>query len=106
MATGTNKPIGSTDPRDLLANAENLDQAINSPTAEAWGDRLGGQRKTWHGIEKQAQIDIEAAAAQATVQAEGFRDEARDARDGAKAAAESIGPLKFYSTYAQAMADS
>lgn len=102
---GTNNPLGSISPKDLFDNAENLDKAVNSQTVDTWSDRFGKQRKTWSGIEKQARIDIDAAAAQATVQAEGFRDEAREARDDAVAAAGAIGPIKFYGTYAQAMGD-
>ncbi|MEN2431383.1 hypothetical protein [Comamonas sp. F1-6] len=101
----TGNPLGSQDPRDLFDSSENLDSAVNTQSEDTWQDRFGKPRKTWHGIEKQAQIDIDASAAQATALAEGYRDEARDARDDARAAAGAIGPLKFYDTYAQAMGD-
>ncbi|MDK6203300.1 glycosyl hydrolase family 28-related protein [Oligella urethralis] len=48
----TGNPIGSKDPRDLYDNAENLDTAVNTRTAESWGDRLGAVRKTWWGMEQ------------------------------------------------------
>lgn len=101
----TGSPIGSTAVKDLYDNAEKLDVAVNSQTKEAWKDRFGKDRKTWHGIEQQAQIDVAAAAALATQLAQGFRNEAQDARDDAVAAAGAIGPLKFYDTHAQAVAD-
>jgi hypothetical protein len=53
MATGTNKPIGSNDPRDLLANAENIDNFANGQ-ATGYPDRFGIQRKSIKGIEVQA----------------------------------------------------
>lgn len=101
----TGNPLGSQDPRDLFDNAQNMDDAANSQTSEEWVDRFGKPRKTWHGIENQAKLDINAAVADATAQSALFRDETREARDDAKAAAGSIGPLSFYDTYAQAMGD-
>jgi hypothetical protein len=53
MAIGTNKPIGSTDPRDLLANAENIDNFANGQ-ATGYPDRFGIPRKSIKGIETQA----------------------------------------------------
>ncbi|MFA8088562.1 tail fiber domain-containing protein [Klebsiella oxytoca] len=47
----TNNPLGSAAVKDLYDNAENLDVAINSITLAIWKDRLGKERKTWHGIE-------------------------------------------------------
>lgn len=105
----TRNPLGSQDPRDLFDNAQNMDHAANSLTAEEWIDRFGKSRKTWHGIEKKANLDIATAVAEAvevaTAEAETYRDEALDARDDAKAAAGAIGPIKFYSTYADALSD-
>lgn len=49
----TNHPIGSTDPRDLYDNAENLDIAINTKTELYWNDRLGVSRKSYYGMEKE-----------------------------------------------------
>lgn len=46
----TGNPLGSTDPRDLYDNAENLDAGING-TADTWRDRFGRDRKSWDGIE-------------------------------------------------------
>lgn len=44
----TGNPIGSTDPRDLLDNAQNLDEALltDQPT---FTDRLGRTRVSWEG---------------------------------------------------------
>lgn len=41
----TGNPLGSSDPRDLYDNAQNLDDAVNSASAE-WTDRLGVKRPT------------------------------------------------------------
>lgn len=51
MATGTNKPLGSTDPRDLAANAENLEAAVNDIVSLEWTDRFGRKRVTMHAVE-------------------------------------------------------
>lgn len=48
----TGNPLGSTDPRDLLDNASNLDDAMNS-TSPTWTDRLGVIRDTYAGQENQ-----------------------------------------------------
>ncbi|BDR10669.1 hypothetical protein CTR2_R40070 [Comamonas thiooxydans] len=101
----TGNPLGSQDPRDLFDNAQNIDDAINSQTSEVWQDRLGRLRKTWRGIEQKAEFDIAQAVSSATADAHGYRDQALEARDDARAAASAIGPLKFYDTYAQALGD-
>lgn len=49
----TGNPIGSTDPKDLYDNAQNLDALVNSTTEMSHADRLAVQRKTWHGMETQ-----------------------------------------------------
>lgn len=51
----TGNAIGSADPRDLYDNAENLDEAVNTRTAESWDDRFGVARKTWYGMEQDFQ---------------------------------------------------
>ncbi|WP_129937683.1 GDSL-type esterase/lipase family protein, partial [Escherichia coli] len=48
---GTNKPLGSTDPKDLFDNSQNFDTAINSITDAIWHDRFGRTRRTWYGLE-------------------------------------------------------
>ncbi|MBX7019325.1 hypothetical protein EX238_13765, partial [Providencia rettgeri] len=48
----TGNKLGSTSPKDLYDNSENLDGAINNRDSEEWTDRLGAKRKTWHGLEK------------------------------------------------------
>ncbi|HFT8655573.1 TPA: GDSL-type esterase/lipase family protein [Enterobacter cloacae] len=50
----TNNPLGSTDPRDLYDNSQNLDHLVNDRVNETYPDRLGEPRKTWYGIEKDA----------------------------------------------------
>lgn len=62
MATGTTNPPGSNDPRDLRANAENLDLLITGPALN-YPDRLGVSRRSWAGIdasyeEAEAQRDV------------------------------------------------
>src|SRR5690554_5034391 len=47
----TQNPLGSSDPRDLYDNAENLDNLVNGEQA-AYNDRLGQVRKSWAGIEQ------------------------------------------------------
>lgn len=49
----TGNPIGSTDPRDLYDNAENLDELVNSQDKAEHPDRLGVPRKTWRGMEEE-----------------------------------------------------
>ena len=131
MATGTNKPVGSTDPRDLLANAGNLDEAVNDPLSLEWTDRKGNKRKTWRAIEMSAPIAVNAAEAAiaaeqsiaartaqittdatlaavgaVTTQVESARDVAVAAKDGAElardAAIAAAGPL--YATEAEGRA--
>lgn len=61
MAYNTGNPIGSTDPRDLSDNSQDLDQAMNS-TASNWTDRLGNTRKTFRAAENAAQAVEDSAA--------------------------------------------
>lgn len=49
---GTNKPLGSTDPKDLFDNAQNLDFALNDITQAIWKDRFGRNRPTMWGMEQ------------------------------------------------------
>lgn len=49
----TGNPVGSTDPRDLYDNAENLDEMVNSDSKQSHPDRRGVSRKTWHGMERE-----------------------------------------------------
>lgn len=44
----TGNPLGSTDPKDLYDNAQNLDTALNSSDL-TWTDRLGNLRPTFQG---------------------------------------------------------
>ena len=50
----TQNPLGSSDPRDLYDNAENLDNFVNG-AQPAYDDRLGQSRKSWAGIEQDFQ---------------------------------------------------
>jgi len=51
MAYNTGNPLGSSDPRDLRDNSENIDVMLNSTTETSHPDRIGTSRKTWHGME-------------------------------------------------------
>ncbi|MEM2002056.1 MAG: right-handed parallel beta-helix repeat-containing protein [Candidatus Methanomethylicaceae archaeon] len=48
----TQNPIGSTDPRDLYDNAENLDNLVNGEQP-SYDDRLGKSRRSWQSVEDQ-----------------------------------------------------
>ena len=50
----TQNPLGSSDPRDLYDNAENLDNFVNGEQP-AYDDRLGKSRKSWAGMESDFQ---------------------------------------------------
>lgn len=100
----TGNPIGSTEVKDLYDNAENLDIAINSPSADVWTDRLGQARKTWRGIQSEAQLEIAQVVGEVTAQSQQYLDASIVARDEARAAASASGPIAFYGTYAAAQA--
>lgn len=78
-------PIGSQDPQDFKTNVGNLDTAVNSKTASKWNDRFGVERRTWHGIETEANLNIQQAI---------------DAKNAAMAAAMISGFSKFADTLA------
>lgn len=64
----TRNPLGSSEPKDLYDNAENLDVAVNSEQPY-WTDRFGKIRSTLHsieGVEPQARAYRDEAAASAT----------------------------------------
>ena len=48
-------PLGSTEVKVLYINASNLDDAVNDQVNVTWVDRFGAIRKTYHGIEVDAQ---------------------------------------------------
>jgi len=129
----TGNPLGSTSPKDLFDNAENLDGAINDTTATIWVDRLGKSRKTWKGLEDdvyssvstavdqalgEAESMLDAAVSDATQQAESYRDQAASSAttagneaniaqgwaEDARAAAEATGDVIFFDSYADANA--
>lgn len=100
----TGNPIGSTEVKDLYDNAENLDIAINSPSADVWTDRLGQARKTWRGIQSEAQLEIAQVVGEVTAQSQQYLDASIVARDEARAAASASGPIAFFGTYAAAQA--
>lgn len=62
----TGNALGSTDPRDLLDNASNLDDGMNS-ALPTFTDRLGVSRDTWSGQE--AAFDLSQAGREAEFQA-------------------------------------
>lgn len=100
----TGNPIGSVEAKDLYDNAENLDIAINSPSADVWTDRLGQARKTWRGIQGEAQLEIAQVVGEVTAQSQQYLDASIVARDEARAAASASGPIAFFGTYAAAQA--
>jgi len=88
----------------LYDNAENLDVAVNSPSADVWTDRLGQARKTWRGIQSEAQLEIAQVVGEVTAQSQQYLDESIVARDEARAAASASGPIAFFGTYEAAQA--
>lgn len=62
----TGNPIGSTSPKDLYDNAENLDLAVNDTVKASWIDRLGRPRRTLNG----ALLAVDATVANANAQIE------------------------------------
>lgn len=61
----TGNPIGSTDPRDLYDNAQNLDTAMHT-AAKTWADRLGNHRPSWAGATGYQSLGDYAAGIQVT----------------------------------------
>lgn len=61
----TGNPIGSTDPRDLYDNAQNLDTAMHT-AATTWADRLGNTRPSWAGATGYQSLGDYAAGIQVT----------------------------------------
>ena len=61
----TGNPIGSTDPRDLYDNAQNLDTAMHT-AATTWADRLGNFRPSWAGATGYQSLGDYAAGIQVT----------------------------------------
>lgn len=104
----TGNPIGSTDPRDLYDNAENLDDAVNS-SADTFQDRLGKSRLTWEGIVKAGTGDagvivpmVQQAVQDVVAGVEGAVGKAEDAADRSEAAYDAInssGALQSASIY-------
>nr|DAO82118.1 MAG TPA: endosialidase chaperone [Caudoviricetes sp.] len=54
----TNKPLGSTDPRDLFDNSQNLDFALNDIAQAFWKDRFGRFRKSFWGMEQESAAQL------------------------------------------------
>lgn len=51
-------PLGTADAEVFLkGNVPNLDEAVNTRSAESWNDRFGVARKTWHGMEQEFDSD-------------------------------------------------
>lgn len=53
----TGNALGSTDPRDLLDNAQNFDNAVNDVVNDTWVDRFGVPRKTLKGYDSEFETD-------------------------------------------------
>lgn len=81
----TTNPIPSSDPSDLLFNAQKLDETVNSASL-TFTDRLGAPRKTMAGI--QAAFDAQLADAESDLNV--YR------ADAAASAAEALGYLQTY----------
>lgn len=81
----TSNPIPSSDPSDLLFNAQKLDETVNSASL-TFTDRLGAPRKTMAGI--QAAFDAQLADAESDLNV--YR------ADAAASAAEALGYLQTY----------
>lgn len=66
MATkyNTGNAVGSADPRDLNDNSVNIDEWANSQSKNSHPDRLGVQRRTWHGMENEFDADQSARASE------------------------------------------
>ena len=82
----TGNPIGSTDPRDLYDNAENLDEAVNNTVSDSWRDRMGRSRLTWEAIAKAGTGDT-GVAIDAANRAVGAAGQAENDADRAASAA-------------------
>ncbi|MCK0153848.1 hypothetical protein MWU49_09045 [Alcanivorax sp. S6407] len=92
MSYDTGNPVPSKDPRDLVDNAENMDEAVNG-TGDSWTDRLGNSRPTLKRLEDdypQAGVDADRAEAALadTLVAQGETEDARDDAVAAQAGAE------------------
>lgn len=62
MSYNTGNALGSTDVRDLLDNAVNLDDALNDIVNNTWVDRFGRTRKTLKGYDFEFETDQAARA--------------------------------------------
>lgn len=62
MSYNTGNALGSTDVRDLLDNAHNLDDAVNDVDNPTWVDRFGRTRKTLKGYDFEFETDQAARA--------------------------------------------
>lgn len=81
MTFDTGNPVPSKDPRDLVDNAEKMDEAVNG-TGDSWTDRLGNERPTLKRLEDdypQAGVDADRAEA-AAADAEAAQAAAEDAQ--------------------------
>lgn len=89
----TGNPIGSTDPRDLYDNAENLDEAVNSD-GDTFQDRMGKSRLTWTGIVKAGSGDpaiaVDAAARAEAAASQVQQDADQIAADAAQQAVDNV----------------
>lgn len=63
MTYNTGNALGSTDVRDLLDNAHNLDDAVNDIVNDTWVDRFGRTRKTLKGYDAEFEADQVARSA-------------------------------------------
>lgn len=85
MAFNTGNPVGSTDPRDLIDNSRNLDDALNSDEL-SFQDRLGRSRLTFTGVMANA-VGIGNTLAGAIAGVEAARSDAEESAAQAAASA-------------------
>lgn len=87
----TGNPLGSSHPKDLYDNAENLDTAVNDTSRDTWRDRMGRSRLTWEAIAKAGTGDTGVAidAANRAVGAAGQAENEADRAAGAASRAEN-----------------
>lgn len=93
MPYNTGNPVPSKDPRDLVDNAENMDEAVNG-TGASWTDRLGNSRPTLKHLEDEypnagAEADRAEAAAEDAETAQAAAEAAQSAAETAETNAAS-----------------
>ncbi len=76
----TGNPIGSTSPKDLYDNSQNMDEATNSLNKDYWDDRLGRKRLTWEGMTRLSNLGAAVSAAERAEAAADIAEHTADMR--------------------------